>query len=268
MNYPDSMSSISNPDFLAPYKDFILYKTWADLRSEARRYYISYAWWILGPVLEMAVFFIVFGVLLQRGTENFVPFLLIGVITWKWFGTTVQHCAKSILNSRGLVQRVYLPKTVFPLIVTCTDTFKFIIAFSIIIVLVNAWGITASQAYFLLPVIMITQLLLILATGMICAAITPFFPDFELFLGYAIRMVFFLSGLFYDASQIPERYHSLFFMNPMARIINEYREVLMHAQAPDFQALGFISLYSVLVLILAWKIILRFDKIYPKVLAQ
>lgn len=219
-------------------------------------------------MLEMLVYYLVFAVLLKRGTENFVPFLLIGIITWTWFRTTVQHCATSIVNSAGQVQQVYLPKTVYPLIVACTDTFKFIIAFSIIVLIVNIYGLTPSKAYIALPMVMIVQLLAILAFGLVCAAITPFFRDFELFLGYALHMVFFLSGIFYDPSTIPDFYRDLFFINPMARIINEYRTILIHGQQPELIPLSIIALLSIIVTFFSWRQIQKLDRVYPRVLAQ
>ncbi|MBI5896301.1 MAG: ABC transporter, partial [Desulfobacterales bacterium] len=96
------------------YKDLIIYKSWADLRAEARRYYISYAWWIIEPMFEMVVFYLVFNVLMSRGGPNFVQFLLIGLIAWKWFGTTVHRGGNSIIGARALILQTSLPKIIFP----------------------------------------------------------------------------------------------------------------------------------------------------------
>ncbi len=84
------------------YWDLLFYKALADLRSEARRYYIAYLWWVIEPVLEMLVFYLVFAGLLKRGGPNFVQFLLVGLVVWKWFEITVKHCGFAIINSSGL----------------------------------------------------------------------------------------------------------------------------------------------------------------------
>ena len=97
--------------------DIILYRTYAELKSEAQRTYIGVLWWILEPVLFMLIFYFVFAVLLQRGTENFVPFLLIGLAPWHWFQATVMQCSGSITANRGLIQQVYVPNYVFPTVV-------------------------------------------------------------------------------------------------------------------------------------------------------
>ena len=106
------------------HKDLICYKAWADLRAEARQYYIKYLWWVLEPILEMMVFYVVFGLLLSRGGPDFIQFLLIGLIVWKWFGTTVQHCGNSLMGAKVLINQTPLPKIIFPTVFILTDTFK------------------------------------------------------------------------------------------------------------------------------------------------
>ena len=97
--------------------DIIFYRTYAELKSEAQRTYAGVLWWIIEPVLFMLIFYLVFGVLFQRGTEDFVPFLLIGLALWHWFQATVMQCAGAITTNRGLIQQVYVPNYVFPTVV-------------------------------------------------------------------------------------------------------------------------------------------------------
>ena len=109
----------------ARYRDLILYKTLADLRAEAARTYIGFLWWVLDPLIFMAIFYVVFGLLLRRSTPDFVPFLLIGLVSWRWFQNTITHSATSILGGRSLMQQVYVPKIIFPLVIILTDLVKF-----------------------------------------------------------------------------------------------------------------------------------------------
>jgi lipopolysaccharide transport system permease protein len=250
------------------YIQLILYKAWADLRSEARRYYISYLWWVIEPILEMLVYFVVFGVLQKNKAPHFIPFLLIGVICWKWFSTTVRHAGNSILNSRSLIQQVNLPKAVFPLTVVCTDTFKFLIVFLIVIFYLWISGFPIGAAYLALPLLLITQLTLIVALGLFFAAIVPFIPDMDILLENSLRIVFFLSGIFFDPRKLSVERQSIFFLNPMAFLINEFRNVMMEGQFHHYKQLLIILMASLLGILIANRIISRFDKIYPRVVAQ
>jgi len=251
------------------YLDLVFFRAWGDLRAEARRYYLSYIWWVLGPVLEMIVYYLVFGLGL-RGirTEHFMVFLIVGIITWRWFDATVSHCTTAIKSGRWLTQQVDLPKIVFPLIVICTDTFKFVIAFSLIVLYINVYGLTLSTAYIVLPFLLCVQLLLIMAIGIIFSSITPFLPDFALFVSYPLRMMFFMSGIFYDISRIPENYQFLFLYNPMARLIQGYREILIRNEIPDLGVLLVIASLAFIGVLAGASLLSRLDKEIPRALAQ
>jgi len=250
------------------YINLIQYKAWADLRSEARRYYISYLWWVIEPIIEMLIFYVVFGLLMKQNRPNYIPFLLIGLTTWKWFATTVQHAGNSILNSRSLIQQVNLPKTILPLIVVSTDTFKFVIVFAIILVYILLSGFSPGQAYLFLPLLLITQLVLITALGLFFSAIIPFAPDLDILVDNGLRFVFFLSGVFFDPSNLSPETRFWFFLNPMAFLIDSYRQILIHDQFHDIYRLLTILALSLVGILAAARLILRFDKIYPRVVAQ
>ncbi len=253
---------------VAAYWDLLLYKAWADLRSEARRYYISYLWWVLEPVLEMLVFYLVFAVLLQRGGPHFVQFLLVGLVVWKWFQTTVIHCGNSIVNSRGLIRQAAIPKVFFPSVVILTDTFKAMIAFSMVLVFLVSTGFPLNPAYAAIPVLFLVQLSLIMAVGFAFAAVTPFFPDFMLIISHLLRLTFYLSGIFFDPQKIPDPYRSWFFLNPMARLIEDYRGIVLHARWPEPAPLLVIALVSILAVTWVSRFIHRYDTVYPRIVAQ
>ena len=84
-------------------------KIWFNLRSEASQSYLSYAWWILEPLLLVGVFFIVFDILLHRGTKDFVAFLVCGIIPWLWFYKSILQSTNSIPGGKGLISQTALP---------------------------------------------------------------------------------------------------------------------------------------------------------------
>ena len=253
---------------LYKHRDLIFYKAWADLRSEARGYYIGYAWWIFEPVLEMLVFYVVFNVLFHRGGPNFIQFLLIGLIVWKWFGTTVQHCGNSMMGAKALIKQTALPKIIFPTIYFVTDTFKAAIVMLLVLVLLFATGFKPNQAYFALPILMISQFLLITAVGYTLAAIVPFFPDLSILVTLLLRMLWFISGVFFDPRNISESKRELFFLNPMALLIDNYRGILLHQEWPAVKPFLVISAVSILVIHLSANFISRKDTLYPRIVAQ
>lgn len=238
------------------------------MRSEARQYYIKYLWWILEPILEMLVFYTIFKVLLARGGPDYIQFLLIGLIAWKWFGTTVQHCGNSLMGAKALIGQAALPKIIFPTVFILTDTFKTIIVALIVCLVLFASGFHPNQAYLALPLLFLTQFLMIMATGYFLSAIVPFFPDLSILVTLLLRMLWFLSGVFFDPQNISEAKRELFFLNPMARLINEYRGILMHQRWPEITPLLWISMISILLIISTTGFIKRHDTVYPRIVTQ
>ena len=93
----------------------VIVKVWFNLRTEAAQHRLSYAWWILEPVLHMGAFYLIFKILLQRGTENFVAFLLCGLVPWLWFAKSVTNSCQSIIQGKGIISQAFIPKAFFPL---------------------------------------------------------------------------------------------------------------------------------------------------------
>ncbi|MBK8182785.1 MAG: ABC transporter permease [Candidatus Competibacteraceae bacterium] len=242
----------------------MLYKTYADLKAEAARTYISFMWWILDPLLYMAVFYIVFDVLLKRGTDNFISFLLVGLVLWKWFASSIQHALNSISIHRGLIQQIYLPKWLFPVITVLTDLVKFIIIFMILLVLLLIIGVMPGIAWINLPILIMCQLLFIMGCSCLAAAITPFFPDFRLLTESGLTLMMFLSGIFYESKTIPINFQVFFFANPMAVMIDAFRITLLENRHPNWLLISYVFFISNVLLAVALNILKRFDRVYPR----
>ena len=85
------------------FMDIVLFKAYADLRAERERTYLGFVWWIFEPLTYMFVLWLAFDVILSRGGEGFVLFVLVGLVPWQWFKSTVTHGANSVLAARKLI---------------------------------------------------------------------------------------------------------------------------------------------------------------------
>jgi lipopolysaccharide transport system permease protein len=248
------------------YVEIIWFKAIAELRAEAARFYLGFLWWVFEPVLYMSAFYIVFGIIFERGGEDYVPFLLCGLVVWKWFGSTVIACSNSIAANSGLMQQVYLPKYIFPAIVVVTNSIKFLVVFALLLIFLIIYGYSPSVSWLSLPIIIILQLLLISAIGSMVASLIPFVPDFRLLLDNIIMLFFFLSGVFFDITNVAGDLQYILKLNPMAVLIESYRLVLIDGSWPDSGYLFVVFVASLAGLLLASRLLNRYDRIYPKVL--
>ncbi len=246
------------------YLDLILYKTYADMRAETARTYVGYLWWVIDPVVAMATYYVVFGLFLQTKTEDFIPFLLVGVAVWQWFSAAVLKGANTVRGAASLISQVHIPKVLFPTVAVLSAFLHFLIVLAILITFCIAYGLGVSRAYAALLVIVAVQLAFSGSLAFLLAALIPFFPDLRKFVDYGMRMLLFVSGVFFPASQIPEDLRGWFYLNPVASLIECYREVLIHQSWPDFGALGLIALLSCVIAVPAIALLVRYDRVYPK----
>jgi len=248
------------------YFSIIIQKSIAEIISESRRGYIGFLWWIIEPALYMSVFYLIFKVIFNRGGEDWVSFLLIGLVVWKWFSSSIDQCPLSISVNIGLIRQVYIPKYVFPGMIAMTNTIKFLIVFIILILFLVFMGKNPNITWLSLPILMGVQLLVILSIGGILTAIVPFFPDLKLIVENGIILLFFLSGIFFDISSTPSSIRSYLYLNPMAGIIESYRMVLLDGIWPNWFLLAMVFLASVPLYFLSWYLLRRFDGIYAKII--
>lgn len=246
--------------------ELVFFKAYADLRAEAARSYISFLWWVLDPLLYMCAFYVVFSLVLDRGGDDFVPFLLCGLVVWKWFDSTVKQGAISILANTGLIRQVYLPKFILPGAVVLSNTLKFSIVFVLLLLFLMIYGISPTSAWWALPLILATQLLFNTACAGMMSALVPFVPDIRQVIDNGMLLLLFFSGIFFDVTSLSDKAQTYLMLNPVAFLISSYREILLHGRWPGWEGLSLIAFASMAGIRLAGFIMGRLDRHYPKVL--
>jgi lipopolysaccharide transport system permease protein len=247
-----------------PYVELVWYKAYADLRAEGARAYLGMLWWVLEPIFQMTVYYIVFGYLLQRGGPGFIYFLLCGLVTWRWFANSLLRGAGAISSNAGLMAQVYLPKYLFPPMAIIANFLKFLIVFLLFLAFLIFSGSALHWSWITLPFLLATQMLLIAACSSLLAAVMPFLPDLKMLIENGLTLWMFMSGVFYDITALPERVQLYFRLNPMATLIENYRAVLIHGAWPDWPVLGIIASVSMLGIGAALYLLMRYDRIYPR----
>lgn len=221
----------------------------AALKAEASKLSLSYIWWVLEPLLFVAVFYVVFSFLLDRGTENFVFFLMCGKVPFLWLSKTVTQAATSILSNKGLIASTQIDKVIFPYIAIQEVVYKQWVVFLVLFAMALYFGPMTTHWLWLLPLIFVTYLLII-ALSLIGAAITTFIQDFRIIISMGMLFLMFASGIFWDINDIQDEYwrNMMLVVNPLAFLIDAYRKVLMYNEPlniPHLTAIGIASIGAI-----------------------
>lgn len=250
-------------DMIKHYLDFIVYRALAQLKTESSRAYMGYAWWVLEPLLYLSVFYVVFGLVFNRGDAQYLDILITGLVVWKWFDGSVRGAMDSIHSNAGLIDKVYLPKIVLPSIAVAANTIKFFLILALLLIF-HAWRSGLSPYWLALALLLPLQLLLVFSASCLVAAVTPFIPDLKLVFDKLMTMLFFLSGVFYSLENIAPELRPWFQLNPMFELINAYRGILVHQQWPEMASLLYIAAISVFCLLAGSYLLLHYDRLYPR----
>lgn len=245
--------------------ELILYKSYTDIKAEAARSYLGLLWWIIEPLLYLCAFYILFVLVMHRGDTDFVPTFLCGAVVWKWFASGIQGGAHVISTHRGLLQQVYVPKYIFPVIAVLGSTVRFVPVFGIFTIFLLLYGVPIQATWLAVPLVMLAQFFLVLSLAMLVGAITPFLPDLKPAIDNGMMLLFFISGVFFNINEVHEPLRSYLLLNPMAGLIDEYRNVMIRGIWPDLIRLAIILACSIALGVLALVLLKKMDHKYGKV---
>ncbi len=226
-------------------------------------------WWILDPLLQMSVYFILFAVMLSTNIPDYPLFLFVAILPWKWFSTTMNETTLSIVAHQSLIRQIQFPKLVLPTAAVVAGTMSF--GFGLIALgLVYLFYLDRLSPWVLcLPFIAAVQFVLTLALGILFSALNAFFRDVQNVMSHALRLLFYLSGALIPLDRIAQSHPSLYSilsLNPFAVLFKQYRAVTYATTAPDWAALGVVLAFSFVVLLVAIYFFKRVEPAFARIL--
>ena len=201
----------------------------------------------------MGVFYLVFDQLLGTRQPDFLMFLAVGKLAFIWFSKSVNQASLSLVNSKGLIAQVNLPKHLFPISIVQEGVYRQSAVFGFLMVFLLFTGYTPETSWlWLLPLIFL-QYLLITGCALLGALLVCWRRDFQMLIQLGTVFLLFMSGVFWDVKTIQntELVYWLSICNPLLVLLTAYREVLMAGQAPDVGGLLWVLLESLVILIAA-----------------
>jgi lipopolysaccharide transport system permease protein len=246
------------------YGDIILYRTYAELKSEVQLNYMGYVWWVLEPLLNTVLFYVILVAVLEQSSAGSISFLLVGAITWQWFNASLLNAAPSIFEAGGMLKQIYLPKFILPLISILTSSWKFLFLFLLLLAWCWATGHAPGITYLALPLLLVLQFGIILVFTLPVALAIPYFPDARVAIDALLRSVMLVSGIFFPVEKLPPAFHFYFYLNPMAVLIEAYRAVLLDGRWPRAELLAYVALLIVAGLVVTTWFYARFDRAVVK----
>lgn len=224
-----------------------------DLRGRYKGSILGFAWTFLNPLLQLAVYTIVFSNIMRAGIEDYYLFLFVALIPWIFFGTSVSGGATCIISQKDMVKKIYFPREVLPIAhVTCqlvNMLFSFVVI--AIVLILSGHGFDLFALVFL-PIIILAEYMLAISIALIVSALTVFFRDLEHMLSIIVMAWQFLTPVMYSIDMVPKNFRKVFYLNPMTPIIEAYRNIFYYKVAPEIHTLIHGFLLSLALLVIGW----------------
>lgn len=258
----------------------VRYLVAADMRKRGADTLLGNFWWVLDPLLQMAVYVVLVTLIARgRGIEDYPLFIFAAILPWKWFTASVTDATSAVASQDRLIKQIQFPKIVLPVAATTAGVVGF--AFGLIplagLMLFHIERLTPFIV--LIPLIAAVQFVFTLAVALLVSAGNVFFRDLRNVAGHVLRLWFYLSPGLYSLSVLDEvrvfrEYpvlRTVIESNPFAILFESYRRVIYGTLDgpptwPDFSQLFLLAAGSMAFLAVAIVVFKRLEPNFAKVL--
>lgn len=211
-------------------REFAWYMAMGNLRSRNASTALGLLWWVINPLLQGAVYYIVFGLIL--GISRDLAYLLSGVFVFYYTSTSVTTGANAIIQNRQLLVNLQFPRLIMPITAIIEAGVGFLTSIPALYLIIGlSQGVWPPQQFLVLfPIIFIIQSVFNLGLASLTARITVPFRDITNVIPHLLRMWFYLSPILYQVGQfgsLPDWATRLFGLNPLVPILAVYRSALL-----------------------------------------
>jgi lipopolysaccharide transport system permease protein len=238
-----------------PYlRDLALELILRDLRLRYKRSVLGIAWSLVTPLAQLLVLHFLFTVVLPLGIANYASFLFVGILVWSWLAGSLDQATGSIVDNRELVRQPGFPVAILPVVTVAANLIHFMLALPILAAFLWLGGAAPGAAIVLLPVLIALQFLFTLSVAYFMATLHVTFRDTKHLLGVLLTLGFYLTPVFYEVRQAPERLQAFYALNPMVHLIEGYRDVLLRGLWPSPASLIAVALTGSALLVVGYTI--------------
>ncbi len=207
------------------YRELFYFLAWRDIVVRYKQTFLGVLWAIIRPLLTVAVFVFVFGKVAKLGvmTTTYPLFVLSGLLPWILFSSSLAETSNSLILNASMISKIYFPRIILPISNIVVHFIDFLIGFFVLVFFLLLSGSGYHITILAFPVFILSIFSLCLGTGLWLSAISVRYRDFRFIVPFLIQFGVFISPVGYSSFLLPEPFQWIFFLNPLAGIIEGFR---------------------------------------------
>ena len=245
---------------LYDYRELLKSNVKKEIRGKYKGSFLGVLWSFLNPLLQVAVYAIVFPYIMRIKTDNYLQYLIVGIIPWTFFTTVVNQGMIAVRMNAGIIKKVYFPREIIPISIVISALVNFLITCIIMFLFIIISGVGFTPYVLLFPVIVLIQTIFTLGFTFILSAITVYVQDIAHFVSIVLMLAFYATPIVYNGELLPAKFQWVIKLNPMAQVINAYRDILFYHKTPDYNSIGTLALFSFIILFVGYEIFKKLKK--------
>ncbi|WP_029621160.1 ABC transporter permease [Pseudorhizobium marinum] len=207
------------------HRELLLFLAWRDILVRYKQTVIGVSWVLIRPLLTMIILTVVFGRIanLSSGDTPYAILVFTGLLPWFYFSNATSESSSSLITNGNLLSKVYFPRMIVPASTVLVAAVDFIVSISVLVLLMLWYGLAPTWHLLLLPALGFWVGLLSLGIGLLFSALTVRYRDFRHIVPFVLQLGIYASPVGYSTALIPEKWAPLYYLNPIAGIIDAFR---------------------------------------------
>ena len=214
------------------YRELLYFFIWRDVKVRYKQTALGLAWAVLQPFFTMVVFSLFFGGLAKMPSDG-VPypiFAYTALLPWTFFAHGVTQSANSLVTNANLINKVYFPRMAIPIAAVLAGLADFLPAFVVLVGMMFYYGIYPGTQIIWLPLFVLLATIAALGVGIGLAAINVHFRDVRHTVPFLVQSWLFITPIAYPSSLLPEKWRTLYALNPMVGVVEGFRWALLDTE--------------------------------------
>lgn len=228
--------------------------TYRDIRVRYVQTFLGLSWALFQPIANLIVMILIFQKALDVDTGN-VPYVLYafaGITAWTYFAFVLKESGQSLIHSSEMIKKIYFPRLIIPLSKAMVGLVDYTIALLILLVLMLWYSHYPGPMIFLLPVFVLATVICSLTVGIWVSALSIRLRDIQHLVPFMVQFGLFATPVAYPSklvvAQLPKWASTLYYLNPMAGVVDGFRWCLFGGTPPHY--LAYVSYGAMIVLLL------------------